>query len=77
MPDKPPHRCLVCEAPNHALLWLAPDDLTDADMHRIINTGPASPALSLRLATGPERQHLALSDPGRQLWISQHPPLSS
>ena len=56
MPDKPPHRCLVCEAPNHALLWLAPLDLTDVDMHRIISTDPTGPALSLRQATDPERQ---------------------
>ena len=74
MPDKPIHRCLVCEAPNHALLWLAPLDLTATDMGRIINADPAGPALSLRQATGPERQHLGLSDADRQLWISQHGP---
>lgn len=74
MPDKPVHRCLVCDTPHHAQLWLAPLDLTDVDMHRIISTDPASPAFSLRPATGPEQQHLGLRDPDRQLWISQHSP---
>ena len=72
MPDKPIHRCLVCEAPNHAQLWLAPLDLDETDMVRIIHNTTASPPESLRLATAPERHRLGVPDPERQLWISHH-----